>query len=70
MPTSCDDPSTHVTTRLLWWKDLKGSGDLLLPAHLVLTEDLGADLEVLATLWEETGAEDDGVWAHNYDVVS
>jgi len=54
-----------MTKHLLWWKNLEGSGNLLLPAHLVLTEDLGADLEVLATLWEETSAEDDGVWAHD-----
>jgi len=45
-------------------------GDLLLPAHLVLTEDLGGDLEVLATLWQETSAEDDGVVTHDCNWVS
>lgn len=50
---------------LLWWEDLEGGGNLLLPAHLVLAKDLCANVELLAALWKETSAENDGVWTHD-----
>jgi len=49
---------------LLRRQDLESCSNLLLPAHLVLAEDLGANWEVLATFWQESCARDDGVRAH------
>lgn len=43
--------------------------NLLLPRKSVLAKDLGGRLEALATLGQETSAQDDGVIAHNGLVV-
>ena len=54
---------------LLRRKNLKGGGNLLLPAHLVLAEDLGTDWEALAALGQKTCADDDCIVPHDLLMV-
>ena len=37
--------------------------------HLGFPVNLSADIELLAAFWEQSGAGDDGVWAHDFLVV-
>lgn len=49
---------------------VKNEGKLLKSdEHLGLPVNLSADIELLPTLWEQSSAGDDGVWAHDFLVV-
>ena len=48
---------------------VKRQTQLLSNEHLGFPVNLSADIELLAAFWEQSGAGDDGVWAHDFLVV-